>query len=380
MRREARPFAVGGAAALALGVMGAFFDPAQFFRAYLIGFILCASLALGSLAVLMLHHLAGGRWGFVLRRFVEAGARTMPLVAVMFVPVYLGRRWIYSWSRPEVWHADARLVHKHAYLNAPFFLARAAIVFGVWIALAWVLTRWSDRQDREPSPELARAIQRLSAPGLILYAATTLFAAVDWIMSVTPMWFSAIFGMLFMVSHGVTAMAFSILALRAIFGRKEVFLEVRPVVFRDLGNLLFMFLMLWAYMSFSQLIIIWSANLPEEIAWYLPRLQTSWKFVSLALLLFYFAVPFSVLLSRRVKERLPRLAKVAAVVLAMRWLDVVWLIEPSYHPGGLWISWMDLLVPAGLVAVWTAAYCSGLLARPLFALHDARVEERVEHG
>jgi hypothetical protein len=372
--------ALVGAAALAVCVIGAFFDREQFFRSYLIGFLLCLGAALGSLALLMLYHLVGGRWGFLIRRLLEAACRTLPLVAVLLVPLLFGLKDLFPWAQPARTAADPLLAAKSGYLNAGFFIARAILYFGIWIGLATVLNRLSEEQDRTGDPAIALKLQRVSAPGLILYAATTFFASVDWIMSLTPHWSSSIFGILFMVGQGVTTMAMVLAVLRRVAGRGPLSEEAGPLVLRDLGNLLFMFLMLWAYASFSQLIIIWSGNLPEEIPWYLSRLHTSWKFLSLAILLLYFAVPFGLLLSRRVKQSLETAAAVAGAVLFMRLVEVIWLVEPTFHPKGLFVHWMDFAAPLGLAGIWTADFFRELSRRPILALHDARVPEAARHG
>ena len=378
--RAPRAFLVAGIVALALAALGGLANPAQFFRSYLVAFLLWAGVALGSLAILMLYHMVGGKWGFLLRRVLEAATRTFPLLAVLFVPVILGRTYLYPWARAAEVAADPILQIKSAYLNTPFFAIRAAVLFGIWILLAVLLSRWSAEQDRTDDPGLAVRMQRLSAPGLILYGITTFFASVDWLMSMLPHWYSSIFGMIFMVGHGVSAMAFVIVCIRWL-ARDSSFAErIEKGVFRDLGNLLFMFLMLWAYMAFSQLIITWSGNLPEEIPWYLPRLRTSWKFVSLALLIFYFGCPFLLLLSRRIKTDLQRLSAVAAGVIVLRILDLIWMVEPAFHPAGVFISWMDVLVPIGLGGIWFAFFAYQLDRYPLLALHDARVEEGIEHA
>ncbi|HWC65920.1 MAG TPA: hypothetical protein VG777_07550, partial [Thermoanaerobaculia bacterium] len=262
------------------------------------------------------------------------------------------------------------------------FTIRAALLFAVWIAIAYFLNRWSAEQDETDDPRIGLRLQKLSAPGLILYAATTFFASVDWLMSLTPHWYSSIFGMAFMVGHGLSAMALVLLVVWSL-ARTEPFARATSrFVFRDLGNLQFMFLMLWGYMTFSQLIIIWSGNLPEEISWYLPRLDSSWKYVSLFILLSYFGAPFLLLLSRRVKEDIRFLGRVAAWVLAMRVIDVIWLVEPIFHPKGISIHLLDFAAPVGIGGVWTAVFLWQLERRPILAVHDPRMEAAMEarHG
>ena len=378
--RVRRPALAVGLVGLAVCAAAGFASPAQFFHSYLVGYLLWAGVALGSLAILMLYHLVGGRWGFVLRRILEAATRTFPLLAVLFLPIFFGRARLYPWARPAEVAADPILAGRAVYLNPGFFAVRTAILFAVWMLLAHLLNRWSAEQDRTDDPSLAVRMQRLSAPGLILYGVTTFFASVDWVMSTMPHWYSSIFGMIFMVGHGVSAMAFVILCVRLLSGEPRFTDQAGRGVFRDLGNLLFMFLMLWAYMALSQLIITWMGNLPEEIPWYLPRLKTSWKLVSLALLVAYFGTPFLLLLSRKVKADLRRLSAVAGWVLALRVLDLVWMVEPVYHPQGISVSWMDVLLPAGLGGIWFAYFSYQLDRRPLLALHDARMEGNAEHA
>jgi hypothetical protein len=378
--RVSRTCLVVGVASLIACAVGAFANPAQFFPAYLVGYLLWSGVALGCLAILMLYHMVGGKWGYLLRRVLEAASRTFPLLLVLFVPIFLGRRFLFPGSRPAEVAADPILQGRATYNSPVFFAARTLALFAVWILLAALLNRWSARQDETGDPGFAVKMQRLSAPGLILYGITTFFASVDWIMALMPHWYSSIFGMIYMVGHGVSAMAFVIVCVRLLASDARFGETAEPGVLRDLGNLLFMFLMLWAYTAFSQLIIIWSGNLPEEIPWYLPRLRTSWKFVSLALLVLYFGTPFLLLLSRRIKADLRRLAAVATWVLLLRVLDIVWVVEPVFRPRGIGVSWMDLLAPIGLGGVWFSYFSSQLGRRPLLALHDDRVEESVEHG
>ncbi len=373
------PLVVGIAGILAC-IVGAIFDPVQFFRSYLIGFLFWVGVALGCLAILMLYHMVGGRWGFLIRRILEAATRTFPMLAVLFLPLMFGARELFPWARPEIVAADPILIAKSKYLNLPFFGIRAAILFGVWILLARLLNRWSAEQDATGDPALGVKLQRLSAGGLILYAATTFIASIDWLMSLAPHWYSSIFGMAFMVGHGLSAMAFVVIVVRYLSETESLARVAHPGIFRDLGNLMFMFLMLWAYMTFSQLIIIWAANLPEEISFYLPRLQTSWKFVSLFLLLVYFGAPFLLLLSRRVKQDLRFLAAVAGGVLAMRTIDLIWLVEPVFHPAGIFIHILDFAAPVGIGGIWTAVFLAQLERMPLLAVHDPSMEGAEAHS
>jgi hypothetical protein len=332
------------------------------------------------MGILMLHHLSAGRWGRMIRRPLEAAARTIPLLAVFFAVLLFGLKDLYPWARPEAVAADSLLTAKRAYLNPGFFAARGFAFFALWSWLGLSISRWRAEREQSGDPALSQKIQAWSAPGLILYGATTFFASIDWVMSLTPKWYSSIFGLAFMVGQGLSAMAFSILALRAAEHLSPEDPREPGPILRDLGNFLFMFLMLWAYMAFSQLIIMWSANLPEEIVWYVPRLQTGWKFVTLALFLFYFAAPFALLLSRRIKENLKFLAGVAGTVLVFRLLDVIWLVEPAFSPAGVHLHWMDLAVPLAIGGFWIAGFRWQLERLPATSVDVDRFSEVPSHG
>ncbi len=358
-----------GAAALGLCAAGAILNPAQFLRSYLVAFLFWMAIALGSAALVMLHYLVGGRWGFVIRRLLEAATRTLPAMAVLMLPLLLGIRSLYHWTHPE---GDRLLEHKALYLNIPFFLVRAAIYFSVWILLTRRLTRLSLEQDRTAEPSIQRRMQVLSGPGLLLYGFTVTFASIDWAMSLEPHWFSTIYGMIFMVGQGLATLAFVIAVLVLLSRHAPLSEALTALHFHDLGNLMFAFVMLWGYVSFSQFLIIWSGNLPEEIPWYLARLRGGWQWVALILLLFHFFLPFVLLLMRGVKRRREALARVAVAVLALRLVDMFWLVAPAFHPEGFTIHWMDLAAPVGLGGLWLAAFFSNLKRAPLLPLHDPR--------
>jgi hypothetical protein len=307
---QKRALMVGGAA-LVLCLIGWLTNPTQFFYSYLVGYLLWIGVALGSASLLMIHHLAGGDWGFVIRRFLESGLRTVPVLFVMILPLLLGLRELYSWARPEVMAADVILQHKAAYLNIPFFLARTAVYFIIWGLFAHFLSKLSAEQDRTGEPALKRRVEVISGPGLAVMGLTITFAAVDWVMSLDPHWFSTLFGFVFVVGNVLTALAVMICALAYLRDREPLASLIKPSHFHDLGNLMMAFVVLWAYMAFSQYLIIWSGNLPEEITWYIDRTATGWSAVALILVVFHFAVPFLVLLSRRTKLVVPNLASAA---------------------------------------------------------------------
>jgi hypothetical protein len=362
-----------GGAGLVVGVAGRLLGvPAeQFFRSYLIGFMFCLGISLGSMAVAMIHHLTGGGWGMVARRPLEAAARTLPLLTLYFIPIAVfGMAPLYLWARPEVVANDPVLQLKSFYLNVPFFLGRAAFYFLVWNVLALTMSRWSREQDQLGLRPVGaeRKFRLLSAGGLLAYALTITFASIDWVMSLDPHWFSTIFGILFMGGQGLAALAFVIIVLASVSDVPPFAGAIKPLHFHDLGKLMFAFVMLWAYFSFSQFLIIWSGNLPEEIPWYLERMHGVWGAIAIALVLVQFAAPFLLLLSRELKRNARMLRTVALVVLGMRFFDLLWLIKPGAE--GLSLHWMDVVLPVGLFGLWFFVFVGQLRARPALPVYD----------
>jgi hypothetical protein len=376
LRRNA--LVVGALGLVACGI-GAFLTPADFFRAYLVGYLLWVGVALGSLPLMMLHHLSGGAWGLAIRRLLEGASRTLPVLALLFLPLLFGLDDLYVWARPEVVAKDAILQHKAPYLNVPFFVARAVLYFAAWNFLAWRINRWSLAQDETGDVALARRMQLFSGPGILVYAFTITFASFDWVMSLDPHWFSTIFGLLMLAGQGLAAFAFTIAALAALSDREPLASVVDKGVYHDLGKLLLAFVMVWAYFSFSQFLIIYAGNLPEEIPFYIRRLEGGWQVVSLLLLLLHFALPFVLLLSRDLKRNARLLVPVALLVLFMRWVDLHWLVVPNFSPGALSLRWMDVAAPIGIGGVWLFVYLGQLQSRALIPPRDPYLEEAFEH-
>lgn len=376
---QKRSLAVGLVAAV-LCAGGALIFPPSFFRAYLSAYIFWVGIPVGCLALLMLHHLVGGRWGFMIQRILEAAIQTLPLMALLFIPLFFGLPDLYPWARTEVVAADPLLQQKAAFLNVPFFIARAVVYFAVWIVLGRLLVTWSLQQDRTADDTLTLRLQRLSGPGLALYGLTVSFAAIDWMMSLEPKWYSTIFGMMFMVSFGLAALAMAILATRFLETEKPLAHVASPDRWHDLGNLLLALVMFWAYLSFSQFLLIWSENLTEEIPWYLHRIGGGWEWVAIALILFQFGLPFVLLLSRTTKRNSQILATVAGAILFMHWLDTIWMIAPSFYPAGFHLHWLDIAAPVAIGGLWLAAFIGHLEARSLLPLHDPRFTELLEQA
>jgi hypothetical protein len=375
LRHLQRPLLIAGAVGLGVSALGGLFNPAQFFQSYLMAYMLCLGTTLGCLALGMVHQLSGGAWGVVLRRPIGGAVRVLPVLTALFLPILFGMSRLYIWTHADAVAADEVLRHKHLYLNVPFFILRAAIYFLVWNGLSYFLNAWSLEQDRTGDPRIAGRMQRLSAGGLVAYGLTITFASFDWLMSISPDWYSTIYGMLIIGGQGLSALAFLIVVVAWLSRRPPLDRIIRPEHFHDAGNLTLAFVMLWAYFSFSQYLIIWAGDLPPEIAWYQHRLQTGWRAVGVALVLFHFAVPFLVLLSRRVKREPTTLARLAVWILAARLVDLFWLIAPDFHRNGIHVNWLDVLLPVSLASIWLAAFVWQLRGRAILPVHDPEFDE-----
>jgi hypothetical protein len=374
-----RALTVGVVAAVLTGI-GLFVSPFQFYRSYLWSYVFYVGISVGSLAWLMLQYLTGGAWGMVIRRPCEAAARTLPLVALMFVPILIGIPNLYGWSHASIVAADEILQHKQAYLNVPFFIARAAMYLGGWWLIGWYLNRWSAIEDRDANPAAQRKMAAVSGPGLLFWGFALTFMAVDWVLSLDPHWFSTIFGMLFMAGQGLSSLAFLIIVLVLLSYRRPMSLVLTARHLHDLGKLLLALVMVWAYFSFSQFLIIWAGNLPDEIPWYLERLRGGWEFVGLLLIVGHFALPFALLLSRDLKRNFKLLAGIAVFILLMRFIDLYWLVAPDFRKGAFGVSWMDFTAPVALGGIWLAYFLIQLEKQPLMPLNAPHLQEALEHG
>jgi hypothetical protein len=365
--------------------------PGSFFHAYLVGYVFWIGISLGCLGLTMLHHLVGGGWGLPIRRPMESAGVTLLPLAILFLPIAIGLPRLYEWARPEEVEHDAILQAKSTYLNPGFFLGRTCGYFAVWLMLALLIDRLSAAQDKRSDFGPSRTMGGLGGPGLILLFLTGSFAAIDWMMSLEPHWVSSIYGAMVVVGQGLATLASMVLLVVWMSDRRPMSEAVAPGRLHDLGNLMLAFTMLWAYMSFSQFLIIWSGNLPEEIPWYLRRARGDWQWVALALIVFHFFLPFFVLLFRENKRYGRILAQVAAWVLLMHWLDLVWLIVPASIPvghgssaaHGAGITWgtviLSLASLLGVGGVWLATFFWRLKAWPMVPLNDPNLNEVLEH-
>jgi hypothetical protein len=378
--------------ALGLGVAGValcawlgfgFPNQDQFYRSYLFAYIFWLGIPLGCTAILMLHNLTGGWWGYPIRRLLEAGTRTFGLMAALFIPVWIGMSHLYPWARPREVAADPILQYKAPYLNLRFFTLRAAIYFTIWLLLAYFLNKWSAEQDRaaeeRTAARLSTRLEALSGPGIILWGIAVTFSSVDWVMSLEPRWFSTIYGMIFMMVGVLTAMSFVLFVLRMLSDREPIQDAVSPSQFNDLGNLLLAFVMLWAYLSFDQFLIIWAGNTKEEIPWYMSRAFGGWAAVAVVLLVLHFALPFFLLLQRPLKRRLRALSALAGMLVVMSALDVYWLVVPSWSKDGPHVHLLDILAVIGIGGLWIGTFFWQLAKWPLLPQHDPRFEGALEH-
>jgi hypothetical protein len=383
--------------ALAAGIVGLvacaigfFVDRDHFFRSWLVAYLLFVGIALGSLGLLMIQHLSGGAWG-VFRRIFEAASRTLPLLAVLFLPVVLGMGSLYPWTHPDLVQQDEVLRHKALYLNTGFFLLRTLGYFAGWILIAWTMTRWSRRQD-EGDASVDRRLQYLSGGGLVFYTFSATFAAIDWIMSINPHWYSTLFGFIFVGGHGIAALSFTIVVSTYLVRRAPMDTILKPSHFHDLGKLSLAFVMLWAYFNFSQFMLVYAANLVEEIPYFITRINGGWQYLALFLVVFQFAVPFLLLLSRDLKRMPHRLVYVSAALIVVRYADLFMLVAPEFdaasganlhvlageHMSHVFVHWLDLAAPLAIGGLWVWMFFTQLAQRPLLAFADPYLRDALQ--
>ncbi len=357
-----------GAVAMLLCIGGAFSDSGQFFHSYLVGFLFWLGVALGCAAILMLHHLVGGGWGLITRRLLESGTRTTPLMALLMIPLFYGLPRLYNWTHTAPANPGSLLRFKNVYLQTPFFEVRAVLYFAIWLVFVYFLNKWSIEQDETGEPAVLRRLRALSGPGIVIYCLTATFAAVDWVMSLAPEWYSTAYGLLFIVSEVLTAFSFIIGVAMLLANRSSLSRVITRQRLIDLGNLILTFVMLWAYIAFTQFLIIWAGNLPEEISWYMIHIKGGWLAIVIALMVFHFALPFTLLLFRDIKRNANTLAVVAGAMFVVRLADIWWTVEPTWHPT-IQLHWMDILAPVGIGGIWIFVFVWQLQRRPLLPLN-----------
>ena len=379
-RIQHRALIAGGIGALFCAV-GYFKSPDHFFQSYLFAFMFVLGLSLGSLGILMTQHLTGGDWGIVIRRPLESATRTLLLVAVFFLPIFFGIKHLYGvWLDAPPSGEGALSTFQQHYLTPSGFRVRAIIYFGVWGLLVFLFNRWSREQDvNREDRRLRRRLKMLAGPGIILYVMVMSFAAIDWVMSLSPHWYSTIYGFIFIAGQLLSSMAL-VTGVAVLLAGSEPFsaiLQKRHI--QDLASFLLTFLMLWAYFSFSQLLIIWSGNLPQEISFYRSRLYGQWGVVAVAVLLFQFFVPFFLLLMSDLKRNFRAIAGIAVWLMLMRLLDLFWMTRPDFSPDYALPTVWDFAAPLALIGLWLFVFAGQLKQMPLLPLGDPKLEEAIEH-
>jgi hypothetical protein len=367
---QTRSLFIGVVGAVA-SIAGAILVPGSFYSAYLIGFMFWLGLALGCMALLMLHHLVGGAWSIVIRRILESGMMTLPLMAVLFLPILFNLPMLYRWARPDVLNdpkADPKMLEiAESYLNFHGILLRYIVYFLIWIGMAYFLNRWSTEQDTIAGQSTLR-FRALSSIGLVIYSLTISFAVIDWVMSLQARWISTIYGLIFIAGEALSALCFCVV-IETILGKRKPMSEyLDNTQVHDHGKLILAFVMVWTYFNFSQWLIIWAGNLPEEIPWYMSRLNGGWEYVGLFLVVFQFAIPFALLLSRQLKREARTLVRLASWILFMRMVDIYWHVEPASFPT-FHLSWLHFAVLAGIGGLWMAYFCHTLRSRPLLPVN-----------
>jgi len=362
-----------------IAVLLALKQPDEFFRAYLLGFMCWLGVALGSMAILMIRHLTGGGWGTVIRRILGAAMRTLPLLFVLFIPIFFGIHHLYIWAQPLGNIADKRL-REHleqitqTYLTVNGFILRAVIYFAIWNLLSFLLSKWSKETDKPGAPDNSGRFKAVSGPGLILYGFTISFAAIDWVMSLDPSWISTIFGLIILIGEVLSAMCFAVVVERILFNYKPMSEMLTKDFVHDHGKWMLAFSMVWAYFNFSQWLIIWAGNLPSEITFYIRRINGGWGSIGLFLALFGFVVPFAMLLSRPFKRDIRRLVWLAVWLMLMRYLDLFWIIEPNFSKT-ITLTLADVVVPIAIGGFWLWYFFRNLASLPLLPAYDTDAHE-----
>ena len=376
-----------GVVATLLSILAAFVNVDHFLRAYLVAYMLWLGMTLGCLAILMLQYLSGGTWGLIIRRQLQAGSKQIPLMAAFFIPLIFGMVRLYPWADKARVAGDELLRHRESVMDPKWWIIRAVMYFVAWGILGWNLTRLSEIRDHNPGNDYTwrRRFQKFAAPGLVVYGLTITFASIDWVMSLDAHWSSTMYGVLFIGGQALSALSFAT-AMTILLGRYEPLKRIlRPDYLVDLGKLMLAFVMLWAYFAFSQFLIIWSGNLTEEIPWYLDRSRNGWQYLAGVVIFGHFALPFVLLLSRSLKKKGRALAAIAGFIIAMRVVDLFWLVEPNFKPSGApgipWAQlWMYLVVPVAMGGIWMTMFLTSLRSRPLLPLADPLLKDVLSEG
>jgi hypothetical protein len=372
MERVQRSALFIGLVALVVSVIGLFIDAPHFWQSYLFAYIFWAGLTLGCIGIFFLHNVVGGNWGVAVRRLVEAGLKTLPLVLLLAIPIFFALGTLYKWTDASYRAEHFAVGHKAAYLNPTWFIIRTLLYFAIWSFSGFRILSMANEHDRTGDPLLFKRIKARSAPALLVFVLTTTLAFIDWIMSLEPDWYSTIYGWMFTVGEVLLTFSF-LVAVLVLLSKREPFASfLTRQHYHDIGNLMLAFTMLWAYMSFAQFLIIWAENLPDEIPWYVRRFSGGWGYIAWTIAIFHFFVPFFLLLLRFVKKNPTRLRTLAVWIIIMKILDVFWIVEPAFRQRGLEVYWTDLAALIGVGGIWLAFFIWNLKSRPLLPSRDPR--------
>ncbi len=366
-------------------------------RSYLLGYIFCWSLTVGGLALLMVQYVSGGKWGLLLRRPLEAMSRCLPLVAVLFLPIGFFMKKLYLWAKYSdaaeayrqhlITHEQAHAIaYKHPMLSVPSVWIQSAVCFAIWFIFMYLLNKWGLERDADSRPNVRFwqvRLENLSGFGILVYSITMSVGAIDWVMSLDPTWYSSIYGLMFLVAQGYAVLALGIIIVLRLSKAEPMHTLLRTTEQHDLGKLAFAFVMLNIYLAFSQFLIIWSGNLPEEIPWYLDRIRGGWGVIASLDFVFHWLIPFTLLLSRDLKRNKERLILVCKIMLFARAWDLFWLIEPNFPDArrNLHFSFGILeyiTVPVVVFSLWLWYFFREMEKRPLIQTNDPHLEEILE--
>ncbi len=360
----------------------------QALRSWLLGFIFWGGIGIGGLGILLLQYLTGGAWGVVIRRIAEACSRTLPIIFVLFLPIMFGVTYLYEWTHLTT--TDEIIRARQPYLNVGWWMFRAVFYFILWGLMAYFLNKWSLEQDKttnyEDSAKLLGDATKFSGPTMVFYVLVVSFAAIDWVMTLDPHFYTTIWGFLFVAGWALSCFCFAVTILAVLSDKPPMNRVLGKRHFHDIGKLMLALVMVWAYFNFSQFLIIWSGNIPEETKWYLTRMEGMWGVIGILLIVFHFAFPFLVLLSRDIKRNAKWLALMAIFILVLRLVDMFYLIGPSPRVGmhgqqmAFTISWMDFAAPIAVGGIWLWYFFSQLMKRPLVPINDPFLENAIEHG
>lgn len=368
---------VGALGAVLCGI-GFVIDREQFFQSYLVGWVFWVAVAIACLGWQMVQHLTAGGWGLVLRRTLEAGARTIPFLFVLFLPFLLGMDSVWHWASEEA-AGDALIQKKVLWLNVPFFWARIFGYFAIWTLYAYLLSHYSKKQDETGAPAATVRMRVLSGPGVVLFVLTATAASWDLLMSLDAHWFSSLYGFYFVTSTALTGMLFMTVAAWWLAQRPPMNRVLTAKHFHDYGKLTLALVMFWAYMALSQFLITWSGNVPEFAVWYQDRNTGGWKPFTVLLILFHFFVPFLILLSATLKKQPGKLVLVALYLLFMRWIDLYWQTAPNFHDE-ITVHWLDLAAMVAVGGLWIFLFVGELGKRSLIPINDPYLPDLVPAG